>query len=166
VTRRRRDTLSGAQKAPPYLLLIIRKWVWLVSFVTVVLTGTTSTLGLVLWPEYATSVVTLGSLALIVGLSAGMRLAFLLEHRGSSWRPPGKLRVQRNPESAVKEGRASQASVNVPNRDDIMSRSRRRVVMLLITLTVFFDELIYSVVIPILPSQAECSDGARLRSVS
>ncbi len=39
--------------------------------------------------------------------------------------------------------------------DGVLSRSRRRVVMLLITLTVFFDELSYSMIVPILPRQAE-----------
>lgn len=39
--------------------------------------------------------------------------------------------------------------------EDVLSRSRRRVVMLLLTLTVFFNELSYSVVVPILPRQAD-----------
>ena len=39
--------------------------------------------------------------------------------------------------------------------DDVLSSSRRRVVMLLITLTIFFDEISYGVVVPILPRQAE-----------
>ena len=39
--------------------------------------------------------------------------------------------------------------------EDVLNRSRRRVVMLLLTLTVFFNELSYSVVVPILPRQAD-----------
>ena len=39
--------------------------------------------------------------------------------------------------------------------EDVLNRSRRRVVMLLLTLTVFFNELSYSVVVPILPLQAD-----------
>ena len=37
----------------------------------------------------------------------------------------------------------------------VLSRSRRRVVLLLITLTVFFGELSYSVIIPMLPRRAD-----------
>lgn len=39
--------------------------------------------------------------------------------------------------------------------DGVLSRSRQRIVLLLITLTVFFDEISYSMIVPILPSQAE-----------
>ncbi len=45
--------------------------------------------------------------------------------------------------------------MSISARDGVLSRSRRRVVMLLLTLTVFFNELSYSVVVPILPRQAE-----------
>lgn len=45
--------------------------------------------------------------------------------------------------------------MSISAHDGVLSRSRRRAVMLLLTLTVFFDELSYSVVVPILPRQAE-----------
>ncbi len=45
--------------------------------------------------------------------------------------------------------------MSISAHDSVLSRPRRRVVLLLITLTVFFGELSYSVVVPILPSQAE-----------
>jgi MFS transporter, DHA1 family, solute carrier family 18 (vesicular amine transporter), member 1/2 len=45
--------------------------------------------------------------------------------------------------------------MSISANDGVISKSRQRVVMLLITLTVFLDEVSYSVIIPILPSQAE-----------
>src|SRR5215216_5465367 len=45
--------------------------------------------------------------------------------------------------------------MSISARDGVLSSSRRRVVMLLITLTIFFDEISYGVVVPILPRQAE-----------
>jgi MFS transporter, DHA1 family, solute carrier family 18 (vesicular amine transporter), member 1/2 len=45
--------------------------------------------------------------------------------------------------------------VSISARDDVLSRSRRRAATLLITLTVFFDEVSYGVIVPVLPRQAE-----------
>ena len=45
--------------------------------------------------------------------------------------------------------------MSISDRDGVLNRSRRRVVMLLITLTVYFEEFSYSVIVPILPRQAE-----------
>ncbi len=45
--------------------------------------------------------------------------------------------------------------MSISAREGVLSRSQRRVVILLVTLTVFFDEISYGVIVPILPRQAE-----------